>query len=367
MKVLAAEHMWMALLLCFVSGILTSLTPCVYPMIPITINIFGRASQRHNVNNRKFNSHTFGLSGIYVAGMCFTYSIMGLIAGLTGSLFGKILQSPWMLLFLAVLFFTLALSQWGLFKLQLPSSVQSKLASKGSTESALGIFIMGLVSGLIVSPCVGPVIAGILAFVFDTSDALKGLLYFFSFSLGLGILFLLIGGFSGILSSLPKSGAWMTRINRILASLMILAAGYYGILFGKQMGLWGNAHNVQNQSASLIHWNTDENAAYALAKEKGLPMFVDFTAEWCEACHEIEKHLFSDPEIGNLIDSKYIPLRFDVTAQDETNEAILKKYGVLSLPTLVFVSKDGVIAEKPRVNGVLSKEEMLGVLRSFTP
>ncbi len=367
MKVLATEHMWMALVLCFFSGILTSLTPCVYPMIPITINIFGRASQRKNVGNSKFNFHTFGLSGIYVAGMCFTYSVMGLVAGMTGSLFGKVLQSPWMLLFLAVLFLTLSLSQWGLFKLQLPSSLQTKLASKGSTESWWGIFIMGLFSGLIVSPCVGPVIAGILAFVFDTSDALKGLLYFFSFSLGLGVLFLLIGGFSGVLSSLPKSGAWMTRINRILASLMLIAAGYYGVLFGKQIGLWGNSHNVESALASNIHWQTDEKAAYALAKEKRLPLFVDFTAVWCEACHVIEKTLFTDAEIGKIIDSKYIPLRFDVSVQDDSSEATLKKYGVLSLPTLVFVDKDGVIAEKPRIHGVLSKDEMLNTLHSFSP
>lgn len=367
MKMLATEHMWLALVLCFFSGILTSLTPCVYPMIPITINIFGRASQRKNKHNRKFNLHTFYLSGIYVGGMCFTYSVMGLMAGLTGSLFGKVLQSPWMLLFLAALFLTLSLSQIGLFKLQLPASLQTKLASKGSTESGWGIFIMGLFSGLIVSPCVGPVIAGILAFVFDTSDALKGLLYFFSFSLGLGVLFLLIGGFSGVLSSLPKSGAWMIRINRILASLMFFAAMYYGVIFGQQMGLWGNSHNEEVFSASKIVWQTNESEAYLSAKQKGLPLFVDFTAVWCEACHVIDKTLFTDPDIRKIIESKYIPLRFDVSVQDESSEIILKKYGVLSLPTLVFVKSDGSIAETPRVHGVLSKDEMLKILHSFYP
>jgi len=367
MKALASEHMGLAMLMCFLSGILTSLTPCVYPMIPITINIFGRASQKKNLGNKKFNSHTFKLSCVYVAGLCFTYSVMGLMAGLTGSLFGKVLQSPWMLLFLSALFLTLAVSQLGFFKLELPSSIQTKLASKGNTESGWGIFIMGLFSGLIVSPCVGPVIAGILAFVFDTSDALKGLLYFFSFSLGLGILFLLIGGFSGILSALPKSGNWMTRINRLLACLMLIASGYYGVLFAKQIGLWGNSQNVQVTAESLIKWQADEQAAYTMAKEKGLPIFVDFTAVWCEACHVIEKTLFFDPEVAKVIESKYVPLRYDVSTQDELSEAILKKYGVLSLPTLVFVKKDGNIAENPRIHGVLSKEEMLKTLHSFTP
>lgn len=365
MKVIAQNNLWLTLLLCFASGILTSLTPCIYPMIPITINIFGRASQANPSAKGKFNAKTFKLSAIYVGGMCFTYSVMGLLAGLTGSLFGKILQSPWMLLFLAVLFLALALSQFGLFKLQLPSSLQTALSSKGNAQSGFGIFLMGLFSGLIVSPCVGPVIAGILAFVFDTSDAIKGLLYFFSFSLGLGMLFLVIGGFSGMLSALPKSGNWMNRVNRILASLMLIAAGYYGVLFAKQSGLWTNPQNSTAATASKIPWLTDEKAAYEKAKEKNLPIFVDFSAVWCEACHVIDATLFTDPEIEKIIETEYIPLRFDVSVQDEANEAILKKYGVLSLPTLVFVTPTGVISETPRIHGVLSKEEMIKTLKSF--
>lgn len=205
-KLIATQKSWLAVLLCFASGILTSLTPCVYPMIPITINIFGRAAQKHGKNHKvsTFNWHTFFLSSVYVAGMAATYSIMGLVAGLTGSLFGKLLQSSLMLAFLTLLFLTLALGQWGLFKIALPASWQTKLARIGDSESLPGIFLMGLFSGLIVSPCVGPVIAGILAFVFDTSNALHGLVYFFSFSLGLGVLFLLIGGFSGVLAKLPN-------------------------------------------------------------------------------------------------------------------------------------------------------------------
>ncbi len=365
-KALAANNLSLTLLLCFVSGILTSLTPCIYPMIPITINIFGRASQTQKPSKGKFNAYTFKLSAIYVSGMCFTYSVMGLLAGLTGSLFGKILQSPWMLLFLALLFLTLSLSQLGFFKLQLPSGLQTKLSSKGGTQSGFGIFIMGLFSGLIVSPCVGPVIAGILAFVFDTSDALKGLLYFFSFSLGLGMLFLIIGAFSGAIAALPRSGQWMNRVNRILASLMLIASGYYGVLFAKQIGILGAPSDAPSGVHSKIAWISDEKAAYEKSQQKNLPIFVDFSAVWCEACHVIDRTLFTDPEIEKIIENDFIPLRFDVSTQDDKNEAILKKYGVLSLPTLVFVSASGNIAESPRIHGVIPKAEMIKILKSFT-
>ncbi|MFM8313341.1 MAG: cytochrome c biogenesis protein CcdA, partial [Deltaproteobacteria bacterium] len=236
-KLIAGERAWLAVLLCFGSGILTSLTPCVYPMIPITINIFGRASQKHQTHKKpsSFNWHTFFLSSIYVAGMATTYSAMGLVAGMTGSLFGKILQSSVMLGFLTLLFLTLAVGQWGFFKIALPASWQTKLSQIGDSESLPGIFLMGLFSGLIVSPCVGPVIAGILAFVFETSNAFRGFIFFLSFSLGLGVLFLLIGGFSGVLAKLPRSGNWMLRVNRVLATLMIVAAGYYGSLWYKKV------------------------------------------------------------------------------------------------------------------------------------
>lgn len=355
-KELAASHMWLALLLCFVSGMLTSLTPCVYPMIPITINIFGRAAQA-GPSRGAFNPKTFSLAGIYVAGMCVTYSLMGVVAGVTGSLFGKVLQSSFMLGVLTLLFLTLALGQLGLFKLALPASWQTKLSSVGSAENRGGIFLMGLFSGLIVSPCVGPVIAGILAFVFDSSNAMLGFLYFLSFSLGLGVLFLLIGGFSGILSKLPRSGPWMTGVNRTLAALMLVAALYYGNVWAKQVGIFGHG------GESAIAWQKDETTALRLAASEGKPLIVDFTAEWCGACHEIEATIFHDPKVVERL-SGFVPLRLDVTAETPENLQLLKKYGVMSLPAIVFVGKDGKPLEKPRINGLVPVEAFLVALQS---
>lgn len=359
-KTVASDNMGIAMALCFFSGVLTSFTPCVYPMIPITINIFGRLSQlSSNGKKQTFNIHTFFLSGIYVAGMCVTYSLMGLVAGITGSLFGNLLQSGYMLGFLTLLFLTLALGQLGLFKLALPGSLQTRLARLGDGESYFGIFVMGAISGLIVSPCVGPVIAGILAFVFDTSDAVRGFFYFLSFSLGLGMLFLMIGGFSGLLSALPRSGTWMTRINRILACLMLLAAGYYGFLWAKKI-----LPKTEQISASSLVWMTNEDDALKLAREKHLPVIVDFTAEWCEACHVLDKNVLSNPKVTPEL-SRFVLLRIDVTNDTPENEAKRKRFGVMSLPTILFLSREGKILENPRVHGVLSAEDFLLFLKDL--
>ncbi len=347
----AESSLGLGLLLCFFSGILTSLTPCVYPMIPVTISIFGR-SAREDRKARAFSPATFKLAMFYVAGMCFTYSLMGLFAGMTGSLFGKLLQSSVMLAFLTVLFGALGLGQLGVFKISLPPSLQTKLASAGGTDNKFGIFIMGSVAGLIVSPCVGPVIAGILAFVLKTSDALKGLLYFFSFSLGLGVLFLVMGAFSGVLAKLPRSGPWMNGINRFLAMMMFLAAGYYALLFAKQTGFIRDT----STATSLIAWRTDIDAALAEAKEKNLPVMVDFAAEWCAACHEIDKHVFHDSRFVEKIKG-FIPLRLDVTNESPENEAKLKRFEVFSLPSIVFVKASGEVMKEPRINGFIPAEE----------
>ena len=357
-RALAAENFWFALVLCFVSGVLTSFTPCVYPMIPITINIFGRAAHEGGTHRRGFSPRTMRLAGVYVAGMCATYSAMGLVAGLTGSLFGKLLQSPWVLAFLTLLFLAFALAQWGLFKIALPAGLQTKLSSMGDSKSRVGIFFMGLFSGLIVSPCVGPVVAGILAFVFDTSNAWLGLVYFFSFSLGLGMLFLVIGGFSGTLALLPRSGPWMVAVNRILAALMLVASGYYATLWRKSVV--SSAPTVAVQGAA-IPWMTGEALALRAAGEKGAPLLVDFTAEWCAACHELDALVFRDSRVIGAVRA-FVPLRIDVTQDNDENTRILERYGVFSLPAVVFVRPDGSILKEPRVHGVVGPGEFLDLI-----
>jgi len=358
-KEIAANQLWLALIVCFASGILTSLTPCVYPMIPITINIFGRyATHSSTRKTGAFDIQTFFVALVYVAGMCFTYSTMGLLAGLTGSLFGQVLQNPWMIGALTLIFFSLGLGQLGLFKVALPASWQTKLASVGNSKSLVGIFLMGLFSGLIVSPCVGPVIAGILAFVFDSSNAVIGLLYFFSFSCGLGVLFLLIGGFSSLLNRLPRSGTWMMRVNRTLAALMFVATAYYGHLWLKQVG-WIAPSGIAQQNGE---WITQPNEALKLAAAQNKPIVMDFTAEWCEACHVIEATVFSDPKVQKELAQHWIKLRIDATHVTPEIDEILKKYAVLGLPSILFLNSSGELFDSPRFSGAMTPDEFLNAL-----
>jgi len=361
-KDMAANNLAFTLALCFVSGILTSFTPCVYPVIPITINIFGRYTG--NTPKKGFDSATFRLAAIYVAGMCTTYMVLGLISGMTGSLFGSILQSSWVLGGLALLFFVLALGQFGLFEISLPSSLQTKLASSGSANSKTGIYLMGLFAGLIISPCVGPIVAGILAFVFESSNAILGAAYFLSFSLGLGVLFLVIGGFSGMISSFPRSGHWMTGINRVLASLLLVASGYYGVLYAKQVGIM--ERSIPTVGGPGVNWLDNEEEALALAKKKNLPVIIDFSAEWCTACHEIDALVFQNKTVVSEMQNKIIAVRIDVTENSETNSAVLRKYGVIGLPTIVFLDKKGNLLESPRISGLVTPETYLKMLEQVT-
>lgn len=362
-KALAASNMGLALVVCFFSGVLTSLTPCVYPMIPITINIFGRMAQhRASRNAFGFNPYSFRMACIYVGGMCTTYSIMGLIAGMTGSVFGTLLQSAWMLAFLCVLFLTLSLGQLGLFKIQLPVALQSRLAGAGRVQNAFGVFLMGLVSGLVVSPCVGPVIAGILAFVFDSSNALTGLLYFLSFSLGLGVLFLLIGGFSGLVNRIPRSGTWMVRVNWCLASLLLIASAYYGFLCAKRLGFWvppSSASETTSETLGNLRWSTEELPVPGRAR------IIDFTAEWCEACHVINRTVFGDSRVIERL-KQFDLVRIDMTSSTEKADEIARRYGVMGLPAVVIVDGAGIVSPH-RVTGVVTPEDFLGLLERAVP
>lgn len=355
---LAADNTFAALSICFLSGILTSFTPCVYPVIPITINIFSRAAHAsHAKTYFGFSPKTFLVSVFYVAGMCTTYSIMGLISGLTGSLFGNLLQSPYMLLALTTMFIALFLGQVGVYSLALPASWQNRLSQVGHTRSKLGVFLMGVVAGLIVSPCVGPIITGILTFVFESSNAFLGFLYFFAFSLGLGVLFLVIGGFSGIISRLPRSGNWMKRVNYLLAGLLLIAAAYYGTLFLKRVGLIGASLTPKTTTEkSELQWFASENSALDHAKQTGTFVLLDFSAEWCEACHELDREVFTHPTIIPLL-KKMTLLRIDMTEDNEEISTIREKYGIVGLPTVLVLDKNGAVLKSPKIFGKLGPDE----------
>src|SRR6202171_528704 len=197
----------------FVGGVLTSLTPCVYPLIPITVGIFGGRQAEHR-------SRSVGLSATYVGGIAAMYSVLGLFAALSGKAFGTVLSSPAIVVLLALFLVALAASMFGAFEIALPSALQQKLSGVKGTGFA-GAFGMGLVAGIIAAPCTGPVLAGVLAYVATQRNALLGFWMLFTYAIGMGLLFFVLGATS---LRLPRSGAWMETVKSVLGVALLAAA-----------------------------------------------------------------------------------------------------------------------------------------------
>lgn len=213
----------------FAAGVLTSLTPCVYPMIPITAAIVGGTTRGDDVPRR----HTLWLTLAYVVGLALVYSLLGLAAGLTGTLFGTISANPWLLFGMGNLLLLSALAMLDVIPVRLPAWLAAKSATAGEGGRAGGAFVMGAASGLVAAPCSAPVMAAVLTWVSRTKSAGLGFTYLFAFSLGMCTLLVVVGLFSGTVSRLPRAGAWMLWVKRIFALMMIGAAEYYFIKAGQ--------------------------------------------------------------------------------------------------------------------------------------
>jgi thioredoxin:protein disulfide reductase len=388
----------------FAGGVLTSLTPCVYPLIPITVSIFGarKAGGR---------GQAALLSALYVLGIAVMYSGLGLAASLSGAAFGSALRSPWAVGLVALVLGAMSASMFGLFDLQLPSSWQERLARVGGAGHA-GAFAMGLVSGIVAAPCTGPVLAAALAYVATQGSVALGVAIMFSYALGLGLLFFLIGAFS---LSLPRSGPWMEVVKSAFGvALAALALSYLlgaipaagplfsaaraavlaaaalaalGVLLGgltrsfhgpgreralKAAGLvlllsgivygTGAAGARERARAREFAWLHSWDEAVATARAQGRPMIVDFWADWCAACKELDRTVWSDPSVRAEA-ARFVPVKLDGTTESDAFDALAERFGVVGLPTVVLLDPHG--REVPgRVLGAVPSSEMLSHLRA---
>jgi thioredoxin:protein disulfide reductase len=323
LKSALADNVFYAFLIAFLAGILTSFTPCVFPMIPITISILGHDAEK---NSRAENLLR---SVLYVLGIAFTYSLLGVLAALTGSLFGNALSNTYVLIGMVLLFFTMALSMWGLFDLQVPAFIRNKFGVGQTRQGYFGIFMMGLLAGIVASPCVGPVLVSILSYVSTTKDAFLGFGLLFTYAIGLGLIFIAIGLFGQFLSLLPRSGAWMNKIKFVLGLLMLLTGIYYLRL----------AFPASDNIKSTL-WQTYSEDRLLEAKTKQIPVMIDFRADWCMACLEMEEKTFSRLEFEEM-SKAFMLLKVDATEETPEIEVILKKYDVKGLPTVIFVNRNG--------------------------
>ncbi|MEK6773748.1 MAG: cytochrome c biogenesis protein CcdA [Bdellovibrionota bacterium] len=380
----------MALLFVFLAGILTSFTPCIFPMIPITLAILAKDSEkRSRVQN-------FLLSIFYVQGIAFTYSILGLIAASSGSLFGSGLGNPIVLSFICIIFLIMSLSMYGYFEIQVPSFLRNNLGQGTKKTGYFGSFLSGLFAGIVASPCVGPVLVGILAFVATQKSHLFGFLLLYSYAMGLGLIFLFLGAFTELTRKLPRSGPWMESIKFLLGSLMLGAFFYYlalllperwhdgflglgliivaslagafnptkgehpvlklrkgflqAILFVGFSYLAISIFNLRpiisgpyaiSEDLTLPQWKPYAEAEYKTALESRKPIIIDFYADWCAACHELERHTFSSSKFKALAD-QFILLRFDATKNSELLRVLKSKYKIQGLPTVIFYTPNGV-------------------------
>jgi thiol:disulfide interchange protein DsbD len=400
----------------FVAGILTSLTPCVYPLIPITVSVFGaRQSQKR--------ARSVLLSATYVGGIAAMYSALGVAAVLSGRAFGSFMSSPIVIGVLAVFLLALAASMFGAFELALPSGLQQKLTSvKGAGfPSAFG---MGLVAGLVAAPCTGPVLAGVLAYVATQRSAVLGFWMLFTYAMGMGVLFFVLGATS---LSLPRSGAWMETVKSVLGIVLVAAAialivpfiphlrqlplqekqvatiagivAFVAVVIGaltlsfhsetrdkilKASGLlllllgislrFGWLGAPKHEGLRPIAWLHDEKEAVKQSLATGKPLVIDFGAEWCAACKELDAHTWVDPKVADEVTEHFVPLKIDATDDNEENQALETKYGVPGLPTVLMmackdptpkecaVPKDG---SSGRITGFLDPPQMLERLRSL--
>ena len=410
-----------ALMMAFAGGLAISLTPCVYPMIPITISIIGAQSAESRTKG-------FLLSLVYVGGICLVYSALALVAALSSKEFGFLLQSPWMRLGITAVFVALAASMFGAFHLELPSSVATKLSTyKGSGYA--GVFVTGLFSGLIAGPCTAPVLLGILlAISSGVVGVAGGFALMLAFSLGMGVLFVVIGTFSGVLASLPRSGAWMVRVKHVFGFLLLGAALYYAQLvipawafaaaagavlvfagihlgagtrldadsgelpkFGKAAGMVAVAAGLYfvvaglaisgatpqipglslatvpgtSATMSAIAWVPSEADARAQSIATGKPMLIDFYADWCVDCKVLDAEVYTDARVIEA-SKRFVAVKINTTVDFNTPatttaqiDALKAHYDVRGLPRVVFVRPDGTIIPDLSVTGIMKPETFL--------
>ncbi len=460
-ELLGAGRIWLGGAVVFLGGLLTALTPCVYPLIPITVGVFG-------ARKAEGRGKSLLLTSSYVLGMASVFTVLGVLAARTGQAFGSVLGDPRFAIGLAVFLFILATSMFGAFELALPSGLTQRLNTVGGAGLA-GAFLMGTVSGFLAAPCTGPVLAGLLAFVAKSQNPVLGAALLFVYALGIGVPFMLIGVFA---LRLPRGGVWMEWVKGVLGvALLALAASYLKDAFpalrdavsglaqelGRIPGTWiaavlaaigillGGLHRsfkegakefafkaagvlllvgalvlraaalnapprgaglaklcapieenlnwrvvpapssgltgallvtfcrLQPEASPELQWQVqfpskqtvtvaDVDAALKQARESGRPVMIDFGAEWCAACKELDRYTYVDPKVVSEA-SRFLNIKVDGTNEVDAVNALYERYAVSALPTVTFISSQGELLLEPRINGFLPPDKFLAELK----
>lgn len=413
-EILKDHGAFVAVLASFGFGFVASLTPCVYPMVPITVSIFGATEAKSRMRGA-------ALSATFVLGIAALFTPMGIVSALSGKLMGSALSNAFVVVGLATLFIALAASMFGAFELALPSSLTNRLSTVGGVGFK-GAFVMGLVMGLIAAPCTGPFLTGMVTVIATSKDVVLGSASLFAFSLGLGILFFIAGAFA---VSLPKGGAWMMGIKWVsgvglaymafaylrdrfepvrnlvahpsyafgaVAFVLLLVGLALGVVhmiaerrkspiahLSKPMKLasiipavvgtamfvsWvPQPHDGGGASdAPEIAWLDSEEAGRAKAQAEGKPVLIDFGASWCTACKELEHNTFPHPGVRSEA-TRFVAIHVDATDDEAPDtKRLQEKYKVVGLPTVIMLDKDG--NEVVRFNEYVTPDKFLAALKT---
>ena len=393
------KGLFVSLMLIFLGGLALNLTPCVYPLIPITVSFFGAQS-----SGSKSQSILMGI--FYALGMSVTYSFLGVFAALTGSLLGTALQNPVVIIVIALILFALGTSMFGLFEIKVPQSLA--LMGNKNRSGYFGSVLMGLTVGFIAAPCIGPFVLSLLVYVGKIGNAFTGFLLFFVLSLGLGFPYIFLAASSSSISKLPRSGEWMEGVKiifglilfgmalntmaplipdnvfKIIFPLYIILSGVYLILIDKKGKsspvyskvkyiiaifaiIFGTWNLKPKDAASEVNWtvlNSVESIESRI-KSESKPVMIDFYADWCAQCKELDEYTYTDPEIVELSESLN-NIKIDLTKE---NSSITEKYDIKGLPVVIFMNESGEEYKDLRVTGFLNPEdfrEKINSLQKYT-
>lgn len=377
----------------FIGGLALNLTPCVYPLIPITVSYFGGKSEEKK-------GGLIVHSVLYVLGMAVMYSALGVFAALTGSLFGMLLQHWAVILLIVAVLVGLSLSMFGFYEIRVPSSL-AEIGGK-NRGGFFGTFLMGVTVGIVAAPCIGPFVLGLLTFVGEKGDPLLGFTMFFALALGLGMPFMILAIFSGAVSMLPRSGVWMLWVRQVFGVVLLAMAvyfveplipkGWYAPIFGAALAAGGvflgwisgvkaagagftaarwivgavfiaggvfMLYPSAPGAAPKIEWKKATARAVEEAAAAGKPVIIDFTADWCLPCKELEHFTFPDPRVVEM-SRKFVMLKADVTKSgDPETERLKDEYAVVGVPTIVFMDPSGRRREDLRFVGFVDAETFL--------
>jgi thiol:disulfide interchange protein DsbD len=388
-NLLESNGILLGLIIVFLGGLALNLTPCVYPLIPITIGYFGGQSEG---NTKKLMM----MGVLFVLGLAVTYSIIGVITSLTGAVFGALLQNPIVIVFVALIIITLSLSMFGVYEFKLPDKIVAKAG--GAKGGYYGAFFMGLTMGIVAAPCIGPFVLGLVTYVASKQDALFGFIMFFVLAIGLGTPYLFLAIFSGKIKNLPRAGEWMQGVEHIFGLILVgmaiyfllplfpsevsgyilpvymILAGIYILFFEKKAAnvrvfkvfrtafsvilISVAVYNLIPSKAAGVDWQPYSEAALANLNSRGV--IIDFYADWCIPCKELDAFTFSDPKVIKL-SGEFDTYKADLTKSLAPEVASLReKFNVIGVPTVLILDSKG--EEKERITGFVTAEEFIKII-----